>query len=184
MRRDEALALVKELIKNKNLVKHHLAAEACMRALARHFSEDEEPWGLVGLLHDADYEITEKDPERHTIELGKILRERGVDEAIVRAAQSHSDASGVPRDTMMAKALYACDELTGLIVAAALVHPDKKLAPLDVDFITRRFKEKAFARGAHREMILTCEPELGIELPEFIGICLSAMQGIAGALGL
>lgn len=184
MTREEALGLVKSLIKNKNLVKHHLATEACMRALARHFGEDEEIWGLVGLLHDADYEITEKDPERHTLELGKILREKDVDEAVIRAAQSHSDASGVPRNTVMAKALYACDELTGLIVAAALVHPDKKLAPLDVEFIMRRFKEKAFARGAHREMILTCEPELGIGLEPFIGICLSAMQGIADELGL
>lgn len=184
MTREEALGLVKSLIKNKNLVKHHLATEACMRALARHFGEDEEIGGLVGLLHDADYEITEKDPERHTLELGKILREKDVDEAVIRAAQSHSDASGVPRNTLMAKALYACDELTGLIVAAALVHPDKKLAPLDVEFIMRRFKEKAFARGAHREQILTCEPELGIGLEEFIGICLSAMQGIADELGL
>lgn len=184
MRRDEALALVKELIKNKNLVKHHLAAEACMRALARHFGEDEEVWGLVGLLHDADYEITEKDPERHTLELGKILREKGVDEVVIRAAQSHSEASGIPRDTLMAKALYAGDELTGLIVAAALVHPDKRLAPLDVEFIIHRFKEKSFARGAHREMILTCESELGIELKEFIRICLLAMQGIAKDLGL
>lgn len=184
MTREEALGLVGSLIENKNLVKHHLAAEACMRALARHFNEDEETWGLVGLLHDADYEITEKDPERHTIELGKILREEGVDEAIILAAQSHSDVSGVPRDTLMAKALYACDELTGLIVAAALVHPEKRLAPLDVEFIIHRFKEKSFARGAHREMILTCEPELGIELEEFIGICLAAMQGIADDLGL
>jgi len=184
MTREEALGLVKSLIKNKNLVKHHLATEACMRALARHFGEDEEIWGLVGVLHDADYEITEKDPERHTLELGKILREKDVDEAVIRAAQSHSDASGVPRNTLMAKALYACDELTGLIVAAALVHPDKKLAPLDVEFIMRRFKEKAFARGAHREQILTCEPELGIGLEPFIGICLSAMQGIADELGL
>lgn len=184
MTREEALGLVKSLIKNKNLVKHHLATEACMRALARHFGEDEEIWGLVGLLHDADYEITEKDPERHTLELGKILREKDVDEAVIRAAQSHSDASSIPRNTLMAKALYACDELTGLIVAAALVHPDKKLAPLDVEFIMRRFKEKAFARGAHREQILTCEPELGIGLEEFIAICLSAMQGIADDLGL
>ena len=184
MTREEALGLVKSLIKNKNLVKHHLATEACMRALARHFGEDEEIWGLVGVLHDADYEITEKDPERHTLELGKILREKDVDEAVIRAAQSHSDASAVPRNTLMAKALYACDELTGLIVAAALVHPDKKLAPLDVEFIMRRFKEKAFARGAHREQILTCEPELGIGLEPFIGICLSAMQGIADELGL
>ncbi|MCJ7667830.1 MAG: HDIG domain-containing protein [Anaerolineae bacterium] len=184
MTREEALGLVKSLIKNKNLVKHNLATEACMRALARHFGEDEETWALVGLLHDADYEITEKDPERHTLELGKILREKDVDETVIRAAQSHSDASGVPRNTLMAKALYACDELTGLIVAAALVHPDKKLAPLDVEFIMRRFKEKAFARGAHREQILTCEPELGIELEEFISISLSAMQGIADELGL
>lgn len=184
MTREEALGLVKSLIKNKNLVKHHLATEACMRALARHFGEDEETWALVGLLHDADYEITEKDPERHTLELGKILREKGVNETVIRAAQSHSDASGIPRNTLMAKALYACDELTGLIVAAALVHPDKKLAPLDVEFIMRRFKEKAFARGAHREQILTCEPELGIGLEPFIGICLSAMQGIADELGL
>ena len=184
MTREEALALVKGLIKNKNLVKHHLAGEACMRALARHFGEDEETWGLVGLLHDADYEITEKDPQRHTLELGKILREKGVDEAIIRAAQSHSEESGVPRDSLMAKALYACDELTGLIVAAALVHPDKRLASLDVPFIMHRFKEKSFARGAIRENILTCEPELGLALGPFIGICLSAMQSIADDLGL
>jgi putative nucleotidyltransferase with HDIG domain len=181
--RDKALDLVNQLVKNKNLVKHHLAAEACMRALAQGFGEDQETWGLVGLLHDADYEITEKDTKRHTIELAGILKERGVEEAIIRAAQAHSEESGIPRDTTVAKALYACDELTGLIVAAALVHPEKKLAPLDTRFILNRFKEKSFAKGAKRENILTCS-ELGLELEEFIAICLGAMQGIAKDLGL
>lgn len=206
MTRDEALALVRSLIRNENLIKHHLAVEAVMRALARHFGEDEvasahlrteqesplstdpvsaceETWGLAGLLHDADYEITKKDPHRHGLVIAEKLEELGVDPAIVRAVKAHNDALGVPRETRMEKALYACDELTGLIVAATLVHPERKLAALDVPFVMHRFKDKSFARGARREQILTCS-ELGFELEEFIGLSLAAMQSIASELGL
>jgi putative nucleotidyltransferase with HDIG domain len=183
MTRDEALALVKKMIKNKNLVKHHLAVEAAMRALARYFGEDEETWGLAGLLHDADYEITQKDPQRHGLVMAERLEELGVDPAVVRAVKAHNDALGVPLETRMEKALYACDDLTGLIVAAALVHPQRKLAALDTQFVMNRFKEKSFARGARREQILTCS-DLGFELEAFIGLNLVAMQGIAGELGL
>ncbi|MBI2845626.1 MAG: HDIG domain-containing protein [Chloroflexi bacterium] len=183
MTREEALQLVQSLIKNPNLVKHHLAVEAVMRALARRFGEDEETWGLVGLLHDADYEITGHDSVRHGRVMADMLRERGVDEVIIEGVMAHNEALGVPRDTKLKKAIYACDELTGLITAAALVHPEKKLAPLDTQFILKRFKEKSFAKGARREQILTCS-ELGMELEEFTGVCLEAMKGVAGDLGL
>ncbi|MFQ6058663.1 MAG: HDIG domain-containing metalloprotein [Anaerolineae bacterium] len=183
MTRDEALTLVRQLIKNRNLVKHHLAVEAVMRALARHFGEDEETWGLAGLLHDADYEVTEKDPLRHGLVIAEKLEELGVDPIIVRAVKSHNDQLGVSRETRMEKALYACDELTGLIVAAALVHPQRKLAALDTRFVMNRFKEKSFARGARREQIRTCS-ELGFELEDFVRLNLAAMQGIAQDLGL
>ncbi|MBI3286551.1 MAG: HDIG domain-containing protein [Chloroflexi bacterium] len=183
MTRDEALALVGDLIKNPNLVKHHLAVEAVMRALAGRFGEDEETWGLVGLLHDADYELTGHDAERHGRVMAEKLRERGVDEVVIEGVMAHNEALGIPRDTNLKKAIYACDELTGLIIAAALVHPEKKLAPLDTPFILNRFKEKSFARGARREQILTCS-ELGMELPEFIDVCLDAMKGIASDLAL
>ena len=183
MNRDEALALVSSMIKNKNLIKHHLAVEAVMRALARYFGEDEESWGLAGLLHDADYEITKKDPHRHGLVMAEKLEELGVDPVIVRAVKAHNDALGVPLETRMEKALYACDELTGLIVASALIHPERKLAALDTRFVRNRFKEKSFARGARREQIRTCS-DLGFELEPFIGLSLAAMQGIAGELGL
>jgi hypothetical protein len=183
MTRDEALALVNKLVKNQNLIKHHLAVEAVMRALAGHFGQDEETWGLVGLLHDADYELTEKDPQRHAFVMAEMLEAQGVDPVIVRGVRSHNHFLGVSRDSLMEKSLFACDELTGLIVAAALVHPQKKLAPLDVPFIMNRFKEKSFARGANRDQIKSCS-ELGFELEDFVGLSLKAMQGIAGELGL
>jgi putative nucleotidyltransferase with HDIG domain len=183
MNREEALALVQGSVKNKNLVKHHLAVEAVMQALARHFGEDEETWRLVGLLHDADYELTEKDPKRHGLVMAEKLEAMGVDPVIVHAIKSHNEELGVLRQSRLEKSLYACDELTGLIVAAALVHPEKKLAPLDVPFILNRFKEKGFARGARREQIMTCS-EIGFTLDEFIALSLKAMQGIAGELGL
>lgn len=183
MTREEAFELVKSLVKNENLVKHHLAVEAVMRALAQRFGEDEETWGLVGLLHDADYEITGHDSERHGRVMADMLRERGVEEVVIEGVMAHNEALGVPRDTNLKKAIYACDELTGLIIAAALVHPEKRLAPLDTKFIMNRFKEKSFARGARREQILT-STELGMELEEFTSVCLEAMKGVAADLGL
>ena len=181
--RDEALALVKKHIKNKNLVKHTLAVEAVMRRLAEHFGEDVDKWGLAGLLHDIDYSETQDDPSRHSLVGGEMLAEMGVEEDIVQAVKAHNEYHGLPRETKMAKALYASDPLTGLIVAAALIHPDKKLGSIDVDFVMNRYGEKSFARGANREIIASCT-ELGLDLREFVGLGLEAMQDIASDLGL
>lgn len=181
MTREEALALVKKYLKNKNLVKHSLAVEACMKALARRLGEDEEIWGMAGLLHDLDYEITQKDPQRHTQETVKILHEYGLSDVILRAIQAH--AGCVPCETKMEWAIFAVDPLTGLIIAATLMHPTKKLKEVDLGFVKRRYKEKSFARGAKREDIEQSK-NLGLDLDEFISICLEAMQSIDTELGL
>jgi putative nucleotidyltransferase with HDIG domain len=181
MNREEALTLVKEHLKNKNLVKHSLAVEACMRAVARRLNQDEEKWGLAGILHDLDYEITEKSPELHTTETVKILEEHGIDADIIHAVQAH--AAQVTCGNEMDWSIYSIDPLTGLIIAATLMHPSKKLKEVDLDFVKRRYKEKSFARGARREEIEQCQ-NIPLELDEFISICLEAMQGIDQDLGL
>lgn len=181
MTRKEALTLLQNYLKNKNLVKHCLAVEACMKALAQRLGEDEDSWGLAGLLHDLDYEITEKDPLKHTQETVKILKEYGLSEEILRAIQAH--AGCVPCQTKMEWAIFAVDPLTGLIIAVTLMHPSKKLKEVDLGFVKRRYKEKSFARGAKREDIEQCQ-KLGLELDEFIDICLQAMQSIDKDLGL
>jgi putative nucleotidyltransferase with HDIG domain len=179
--RKEALELVRERITNKNLVKHCLAVEAGMRALARHFNEDEEFWGLTGLLHDIDYDETAENPERHGLLAPEILAPYDLPSDMIHAIKAHP--GHLPRESLLDKALYAVDPLTGLIVAATLMHPTKKLSAVDLSFVMRRFKEKHFARGAKREEIKTCEG-LGISLEEFIEIVLSGMKGIADELGL
>jgi putative nucleotidyltransferase with HDIG domain len=181
MDRDEALALVKQHLKNKNLVKHSLAVEACMRNLAEKLGENVETWGLAGILHDLDYEITEKSPELHTTETVKILTGLGIAPEIIQSIKAH--AAMVPCQTKMDYAIFAIDPLTGFIIAATLMHPDKKLKGVDLGFVKRRYKEKSFARGAKREDIELIQ-EIGIELDEFISICLEAMQGIDKDLGL
>ncbi len=181
MKRDEALDLVKAHLTNKNLVKHCLAVEACMRAMARRLGQDEESWGLAGILHDLDYEITEKSPEKHTTETVKILAEKGVSPEIIRTVQAH--AGQVECRNEMEWSIFAIDPLTGLIIAATLMHPSRKLKQVDLEFVKRRYKEKSFARGARREDIEQIE-NIGMELDEFIGICLEAMQGIDQDLGL
>lgn len=183
MQRPEALKLIKENVKNRNLLKHMLAVEAIMRALARRFGEDEELWGLAGLLHDIDYDKTKDDPERHSLVGAEMLEELGVDPRIVYAVKVHNEVHGLPRKSRLDKALYAADPLTGLIVAAALIRPEKRLDIVDVDFVLHRFKEKGFARGASREQMRTCG-ELGLSLEEFVAMGLEAMKGIAGELGL
>lgn len=184
MTRDEAYKILTDLVKNQNLVKHHLATETVMRALAKHFGEDEEKWGLTGLLHDADYELTKDKPERHTIELEERIGSE-LQSDVMRAIKSHNrEYTKVEPQTKMEWGIYTCDELTGLIVAAALIHPDKKLNLIDVDFILRRFDEPAFARGANRAQIILCDEKLGIPLREFVGIALKAMQGVDKDLGL
>jgi len=174
---------VKERIKNKNLFKHTLAVEAVMRRLASHLKEDEELWGLAGVLHDIDYEETKDSPEDHSLVGGEMLGKMGLPSQVVDAVKAHNSVHGLPRESKMAKALYAADPLTGLIVAAALVHPDKRLGSLDTEFVLNRFGEKSFARGARRETIMACE-ELDLSLEEFISLGLEAMKGISGRLGL
>jgi uncharacterized protein len=183
MTRKEALELVKEMIKQKNLVKHCLSVEAVMRHFAEYFNEDVEKWGLSGLLHDIDYEETADDMSRHSLVGAKMLEELGLPEDIVYAVKVHNGAHGLPRKTLMDKVLYAIDPLTGLIVASALIHPDKKLKSIDGQFVLKRFAEKSFARGADRDVIASCS-EFNIDLEKFIEMSLEAMQGISSELGL
>ncbi|NLU50180.1 MAG: HDIG domain-containing protein [Syntrophomonadaceae bacterium] len=183
MNRDEALALLKSNLKNKNLFKHCLAVEAIMRGVARRFGEDEETFALAGLLHDIDYDSTANDLSRHSLEGSEMLARHGLPEEIVYAVKVHNDAHGLERKTLLDKALYAADPVSGFIVAAALIRPEKKLEPVDVEFLLNRFKEKSFARGARREQMAACE-EFGMSLEEFLGLSLESMKKAAGDLGL
>lgn len=183
MERAEALTLVKKHVKNKNLIKHMIATEAVMGALAEKFGEDVESWRLAGLIHDLDYDKTADQPEQHGLLTVEVLQELNFPTDIMQAVRAHNEALGFPRENRMDKALYASDPVTGLIVAAALIHPDKKLAAIDAQFVLNRFGEKHFARGASREQIKACS-ELGLELEDFIHISLEAMQKASGELGL
>lgn len=183
MTRDEALALVREHVKNENLVRHMLAVEAAMRHYAKLYGEDEEIWGLAGLLHDFDWEI-HPTLEQHPQAGAPILRQRGVPEEAVRAVLSHADHTGVPRHTRMEKALYACDEITGLITAVTLVRPSKSIMDVTVKSIKNKWKDKAFAAGAKRHEIEAATAEFGVELWEHAGNVLAAMQSHAAELGL
>ena len=182
--RAEALALVKEHIGNQNLVNHSLASEAVLKALAERLGEDTEKWGLTGLLHDLDTE-SHPDLETHTKETVRVLEEKGVDPEIVEAIRLHNltPYPGEQRTTRLQHGLAAGETVTGLIIAAALVNPAKKLAAVKPKSVKKRFKEKAFARGANREIIAECE-ELGITVPDFCELSLAAMQGIASDIGL
>ncbi|MBI2850717.1 MAG: HDIG domain-containing protein [Chloroflexi bacterium] len=183
MNREEALQSIKSKVTNENSVKHMLAAEAIMRALAKRLGENEDEWGLAGLLHDIDMEMTEGDMSKHSRLGADMVREMGVSETIARAILCHNEAHGVPRETKLDKALFCADPLTGLITAAALVRPDKKLGSVEAKSVRKRFKEKSFAAGANREYIATCSG-LGLGLDEFLELGLQSMQGIAPSLGL
>ncbi|MGC8880704.1 MAG: HDIG domain-containing metalloprotein [Minisyncoccia bacterium] len=180
----EALKILKENLTNQNLIKHSLAVEAIMKGLAKFFKEDIERWGLVGLLHDIDYKKTKDDPDKHSIVGAEMLKNLGFDEEFVKAVASHNERHGFPLESLMAKALFVSDPLSGLIVAAALVLPSKKLTDLTTENILNRFKEKSFARGANREHIKKCEDLLNIPLEKFIEISLNSMKEIASDLGL
>lgn len=183
MDRQTALQILNKYLKNKNLIKHCLAAEAAMRALAKHFGENEDMWGITGLLHDADYELSKDHPEKHGLLL--FDKEKNIPENIAYAIKSHNfEYTKYMPQSKMDWAITCCDQLTGLIVAATLIHPDKKLASVTVDFIQNRMKQKDFAKGAVREPILMCADKLGIPLPDFIALVLTAMQGISQDLGL
>jgi len=184
MEREETLNLLKENLKNNNLVKHCLAVESAMRKLAEHFNEDKEKWGTCGLLHDIDYERTKGDAKLHSKIGSEMLKDLGFDQEICQAVLTHNEVHGIEPEDLMAKALYCIDPLTGLIVAATLVLPLKKIKELKVENISKRFKEKAFARGANREIIAKCQELLNLSLEDFIKIVLSAMQDIDEKLGL
>lgn len=181
MQRSEAVALLEEAISNQNLRKHSFAVEACMYKLAKKFHENEELWAQAGLLHDLDYDQTKDNFPQHGLVSAAILEQRQVALDVIESIKAH--AGHFPRQSLMAKALYAVDPLSGLIVAAALMHPSRKLAGVNVQFVLNRFKEKHFAKGADRQQILACQ-ELDISLEDFIQICLEAMQEISGELGL
>jgi putative nucleotidyltransferase with HDIG domain len=182
MDRESVWELLCEYTKSESLRKHALAVEACMSAYARKFGEDEEKWSIVGLIHDFDYEMYPNAPD-HPIKGSEILKERGHSEEIRRAILGHADYTGVPRDSLMAKALFACDELAGFITACALVRPDRIMS-LEAKSVRKRMKDKAFARSVSREDIVRGAEELGAPLDEHIAFCIEAMRGIADRLGL
>ena len=183
MNREEAWCLLTEFTQSESLRKHALAVEACVRAYARKFGEDEETWSIVGLIHDFDYE---KYPsaEDHPFRGSEILAERGVSDEIRRAILSHADYSGVPRVSSLEKTLFACDELAGFITAVALVKPSKSLNEVDAKSVRKRMKDKAFARSVNRQDIINGAADLGVDLDEHITFCVEAMKTIAERLGL
>ena len=183
MNREDAWCLLTEFTQSESLRKHALAVEACVRAYARKFGEDEETWAIVGLIHDFDYE---KYPsaEDHPFRGSEILAERGVSEEIRRAILSHANYSGVPRVSKLEKTLFACDELAGFITATALVKPSKSLNEVDAKSVRKRMKDKAFARSVSREDIINGAAEMGVDLDEHITFCVEAMKAVAEKLGL
>lgn len=183
MTREKALSIVREFVKNESLVKHMLCVEAAMRFYAEKHGEDVETWGLLGLLHDFDWEI-HPTLEEHPQKGSAILRERGVSEEIIQDILSHADHTGVPRDTLRRKALAACDEITGLITAVALVRPSHSLYDLEASSVKKKWKDKAFAAGASREEMTHSAQEFGVDLWEHVGNVIHAMRGIAPELGL
>jgi putative nucleotidyltransferase with HDIG domain len=181
--RNQAWSLLCEYTQSESLRKHMLAVEACMRAYARKFGEDEDKWGITGLLHDFDYEKYPT-PAEHPFVGNKILEERGYPEEMRRAILSHADYSGVKRESRMEKTLYACDEIAGFITASALVKPNKSLAEVEAKSVRKKMKDKAFARSVNRDDIINGAADLGVDLEEHIAFCIEAMKGIAGELGL
>ena len=178
--REEAWALLQEYGSSENHVRHMLAVEAALRAYARRFGEDEELWGAIGLVHDFDYD---QFPDEHPHSGGRILREKGYSDKIVNTVLSHGE-TGLLRDTPLARALHAVDELTGLLVAVALVRPSKDIRDVKIKSVHKKWKDKAFAAAVNREEIARATEELGVDLWEHVGVVLEAMKGIAGEIGL
>lgn len=184
MTREEAVSLLDRYIQNERMKNHCYASEAVLRALARRLGQDEEQWGLAGLLHDIDVEITDADPKRHALEAVPILREAGMDEESIEAIRLHNEeASGEARTSVFHHALAAGETITGLIVATTLVYPDKKLASVKPKSVVKRMKEKAFAASVNRDTIRECE-QIGIPLPEFAELAIDAMRDISEQMGL
>lgn len=183
MNRDEALAIVHEFVQNQNLRRHMLAVEAAMRDYAKFYGEDPDEWGLVGLLHDFDWEI-HPSLESHPQDGAPILQERDVPEPIIHCILSHADHTGVPRQTLMERALYACDEITGLIVAVALVRPSRSLHDLKVRSVRKKWKEPRFAANIDRDQISRGAERLGVDLWEHVERVIQSMRTVAEELGL
>jgi putative nucleotidyltransferase with HDIG domain len=183
LNRDEAFRLFTEWNQNEGLVKHGLAVEAAVRAYARKFGEDEEKWGIAGLLHDIDYE-RHPSVEEHGKVGADLLRKLGYPEDVVHAVQAHNDYFGLARDDLLSKTVFACDELTGLITATALVRPNKSILGLEASSVKKKMKDKAFARGVNRKEIIKGAQELGVDLTEHITFVIRAMEDCADALGL
>ena len=186
--RDDAWKLLCEYTQNENLRKHALAVEACVIAYARKLGADENLWSVTALLHDFDYERWPNDAhhptEEHPFEGSKVLRERGYPEEMIRAILSHADYCGVPRQSALEHALFACDELAGFLTACALVKPSKSIHEVEAPSVKKKLKDKAFARGVNRQDVIKGAEELGIPLDEHIAFCVEAMRGRAGELGL
>ncbi len=185
--RTDALQLMQEWTESESLRKHMLSVEAAVVAYARKFGADEEEWAMAGLLHDLDYERypnPERDETGHPYVAAAELRRQGYPESVIHAVMAHADYTGTPRDTQLARVLYACDEITGLVTAAVLVRPDRDIAGLTLKSLKKKFKDKAFARGVNREDVRRGAEELGVELDEHMNFVLQAMQERAAELGL
>lgn len=182
--REKARDHLDRYVKNPKMIYHSLASEAVMRALARRLGRDEEKWGLAGLLHDIDVEVTQADPQTHSLKAGELLAEFDLEEDILDAIMMHNEmATGMARETEFQHALAAGETVTGLIYATALVYPDKKIAPVKPKSIVKRMKEKAFAASVNRDIIMECE-KIGLPLQEFVEISLDAMKQIGEEIGL
>ena len=182
MKREEAIAILDEFVTTASLHKHLRGVEAAMRAYARSLGEDEEQWGIAGLLHDFDWDISP--PEEHPMFGARILRERGVPEAVVRAVLSHGDHIDAPRETLMEKYVYAVDELSGFITAVALVRPNKSLSEVDVRAVRKKMKDKSFARSVRREDLVRGAEDLGLDLDRHIENVVEALKPVAEELGV
>jgi predicted hydrolase (HD superfamily) len=183
MQRDQALAIVREFVTSQSLQRHMLAVEAAMRHYALFFGESEAEWGNIGLLHDFDWEI-HPTLEHHPQDGAPLLRARGVPEDVIQSVLSHAEHTGVPRTALRDRALFACDEVTGLIAAVALVRPSRSLADLTPASVRKKWKDRAFAAGVKREDIERGARELGVDVWDHVGHVIDAMRGIAEELGL
>lgn len=181
--REAGWALLTEFTKGDSLLKHALAVEAAMRHYARTFGEDEDVWGIVGLIHDFDYERWPSAPD-HPEQGMRILRERGWPEDLVLAVGSHADYTGIPRDTLLARTLFAVDELCGFLTAVAYVRPSRRIADVEVSSVKKKMKDKAFARSVSRDDIVRGAEALGLPLDDHIGNCIRALSEVAPTLGL
>ncbi|RIV24266.1 HDIG domain-containing protein [Alicyclobacillaceae bacterium I2511] len=181
--RAQALNLLQEYTQSESLLRHAYAVEAAMRAYARQFGEDEEKWGITGLLHDFDYERYPT-PTEHTLVGAKILMQKGYPEDVIQAIQAHADYNGLPRDTPMARTLYACDELSGFVMAVAMVRPSRNIADVEVKSVKKKLKDKAFAKGISRQDVLKGAEEMNLPLEQHIATVVAALVPIAGQLGL